>query len=359
MNARVLAGTVVGALVAATQAWAAPAAPFTTDPIPGFTVDTYVLVVNTGKVETRHVLGAYQRFATSSSDSSIPRIVSRDRQRITGAKGRTPGTVVRNPYIAEPDGIVVPDDIGLRLARFVVTEARSGRITLTATRIGGRDVLRATIPLAANPCQKLAAGTATLWLTRSTLLPKRLDVTRDGKTSVSTYTYASFNQSVPRRVASAPPLGRKPTTLNERFVRRNPVAAAARLPFAPRLPTRLPAGFTLAQSGWAPFGVRTGRQLLNKPDRWLFSAVYRRGWERIEVTQRVATRTWRTDPFQRTCQILRGGRTSVGSLGARYGIGPDITSHIWYRDGNQLITVSGPYGKSDLATIARSLTRIP
>jgi hypothetical protein len=266
----------------------------------------------------------------------------------------------RNPYIAEPDGVTGPDDQGLRLARYVVTLARSNRLNLIATRLDGRDTLRAEVDVPANDCLELPEGTATIWLTKSTLLPKRVDIERDGETRTFTYTFAAFNQSVSNRSLRAPALGSNPLQVDNRFTRRSPQVARGPLPFTPRLPTRLPTGFTLVQSGWAPQGARTGPGGFNRRDSWLFQTVYRRGWERIEITQRIATHgPWRANPFQETCQSLRGGRATISGVGAKYGVGPDVTSHLWWRSANQLFTVSGPYGKGDLSVIANSLTRIP
>ncbi len=358
---RIWVGTAVVALAlggGSAGAGAAPA-PFSTGPTPTFTVDTYSLTVRTKGSSVRHVGGRYQRFSTNPSDAAKVDIVGRDKLLLAGATRRTVGVRTLNPYISEPDGVTGPDDLGLRLGRFVVTQARAGRLNLVATSLGGRSVYKAEVDLAANACEKAPEGTATIWLTRTTLLPKRVDVERDNTTRTYNYAYAAFNDAVSNAALTSPGLGRRPQTINQRFKRRSPQAARGPLPFTPRLPTQLPTGFTLVQSGWAPQGARTGVRLLNKRDSWLFAAVYRRGWERIEITQRLATHgAWKVDPFQRSCQSIIGGRTTLGAIRVRYGVGPDVTSHVWFRDGNQLLTVSGPYGKNDLRTIAASLTKL-
>jgi hypothetical protein len=264
---------------------------------------------------------------------------------------------VRARYQAAPDFDAGPDDFGLRLARFVVTEARAGRITLTPTTLDERAVVRAEIDVPGNSCRGLLEGTATIWLTRTTLLPRRLQVERDGKTQTWTYRYAGFNQVV--GVLDQPRLGRNPTTRIDGFRRTTPAAAAGPLPYVPRLPTVLPTGFRLAASGWAPRGARTAVNGANRRDPSLFAAVYTRGWERIEITQRVASNgTWRRDPFSRACLAMRPGRILVGTRQGRYGIGPEIPSHLWWRNGPFLYTVAGPYPKRDLLAIAESLKPI-
>ena len=80
---------------------------------------------------------------------------------------------------------------------------------------------------------------------------------------------------------------------------------------------------------------------------------------RIEITQRVAANgTWKNDPFSRACRPMRRGRTLVGTGPGRYGVGPEIPSHLWWRQGPLLYTVSGPYPKRDLLAIGESLKPI-
>jgi anti-sigma factor RsiW len=42
-------------------------------------------------------------------------------------------------------------------------------------------------------------------------------------------------------------------------------------------------------------------------------------------------------------------------VAARYGAGPGITPHLYWRAGGLLYTVSGPFPKGDLVAIAESL----
>ncbi len=91
----------------------------------------------------------------------------------------------------------------------------------------------------------------------------------------------------------------------------------------------------------------------------LFAAVYRRGFERIDVTQRLARpRGWLIDPFGAECVFQYSERATIRGARGWYGIGPDTTPHLFWRQGRVLYTVSGPYAKRDLLAIASSLTPV-
>nr|MBA2474546.1 hypothetical protein [Actinomycetota bacterium] len=99
-----------------------------------------------------------------------------------------------------------------------------------------------------------------------------------------------------------------------------------------------------------------GAEGSNPRYRSLFAAVYRRGVERIDFTQRLAGRLgWLGDPFGAECVFQFEERTRAAGSPARYGAGPDTTPHLWWRRGNVLFTLSGPYPKRTLLRIADSL----
>lgn len=346
-------------LSAAVAVATALAAPFAGGPDPTVRIDSYQLVVRTTGGFVRYLVIGTERFLASPSRPALPDVVVRGGETLVGATATTRGRKIRNRYPAQPDAASGLDDAGLRLAQFAVAEARAGLLTLVPDTLASRDVYRVEIDLAANPCRHLAAGTATLWLTRATLLPKRLEVKRDGTTQAWTYRYSGFNQVFPIHLLDPPVLGKNPEIVGNGFTRATPEEASGPLPFVPRLPATLPSGFRLATSGWAPRGARTGVDGVNRREPHLFAAVYVRGWERIEITERVAANgIWRHDPFARTCLTMRRGHTLVGTRPARYGIGPEIASHLWWRDGSLLYTVSGPYGKRDLQAIGASMKKI-
>ena len=338
---------------------AAVVAPFGGTPNPTFTADTYQLTVATRTTTVRHLFAGPERFSSIAKDPKVVDMAARDGLLLFGATPTTRGRRIANRYQTAPDGVNGPNDFGLKLAQFAVAEARAGHLQLTAERLADRNVLRAKIDLAANSCQKLAPGTATIWLTKTTLLPKRLEVERSGVTTTFRYRFSNFNRRLFLSRLGLPKLGSRPVRIDNGFKRRTPAVARGPLAFIPRLPTTLPSGFTLVGSGWAPLGARTGIRDVNKRNRSLFSAVYMKGWERIEVTERlVGAAKFRRDPFSELCLGMHGGRTLVGNRGARYGIGPEIPSHLWWRVGPIYFTVSGPYPKRDLKAIAESLQKI-
>lgn len=55
---------------------------------------------------------------------------------------------------------------------------------------------------------------------------------------------------------------------------------------------------------------------------------------------------------------MRSERASVNGVPATYGIGETIVSHLYWREGNLLLTVSGPFPKADLVRIAESLSPV-
>lgn len=273
--------------------------------------------------------------------------------------GRTPGlagSIERRTYAAEPDAFT-PEGSVLPLATrdFVLAETRAGKLRLRGTRVGGRAAWRVKTLLHANECAGLARGTAELWLDRRTLLPLRLVERRGARSSSAAISYR-FPRSLPASAFRIPPLGSRPLRRDGGFVRAAPLRAASRLAYHAMLPTRVPPGFSLAVSGWSKTGGITGPEGSNPRHAQLFAAVYRRGFERIDVTQRLAGRRgWLTDPFGVECGFLRSARTRVKGAPAFYGASEEITPHLYWRSGRVLFTVSGPFPLRELRAIAQSL----
>lgn len=288
--------------------------------------------------------------------------VGRDGTERVGATATGDGSLLRNRFAAQPDGF--PRNGFERyqsLVSYVLGQARGGAATLTATTAAGRAALRADVDMPANDCAGLPRRTIRVWLSRRTLLPLRVveRATSNGRVVDATnYTYTRINAPLPAATFAPPPIGRRPFRGNDRFIRTAPAHAAGPLPYIPRLPSVLPPGFTLAVSGWAPRSAVTGAEGSIAPFPWLFAASYRRGQERIDVTQRVATRNWPDDPFGGECQPLRTERVQIGSITGTFGTGQNTVPHVYWRDGRLLYTVSGPYPRDDLVTIAASLRKL-
>ena len=264
--------------------------------------------------------------------------------------------VERRLFAARPDGYSLIQDMLQGPTDFVLEQARAGKLKLRLTRSGRRLALRAKVRLYPNDCAALRGGTAELWLDRATLLPLRLRVRRGSFRSDSRTILRGVNVPLTPRAFRPPRSNRQREVVDYGFVRTSPRRAARPLSYRPLLPRALPPGFRLAVAGWARRSGPTGPEGSNPINRELFGAVYRRGFERIDVTQRLAGgRGWLSDPFGAECQFQFEERARVGGVPARFGTGPETTPHLYWRRGRLLYTVSGPFPKADLVAIAESL----
>jgi hypothetical protein len=266
------------------------------------------------------------------------------------------GVAERRAFRARPDGFSFADDLS-RYVESVLAQARGGKRRFQVTTLNGQPAWRTTVGLRANDCAGLRGGKATLWISPATLLPLRVVEERRGRANqVSRYAYRSLNQDLPASDFATPPLGSRPDRVDHGFSWSSRTEAATHLSYPPELPTALPPGFSLALSGWAPRSGITGPEGSIPAKRELFAAVYRRGFERIDVTQRLAgTRGWTGDPFGGECLFEYTSPVTVRGVQATYGIGAEIEPHLYWRQGNVLYTVSGPFPRRDLVTIANSL----
>ncbi len=267
------------------------------------------------------------------------------------------GGIQRRTFAARPDAYSF---VGARFGEpvdVILGRARAGKLKLKAARQGGRRALHARIALPPNECAGLPRGTAAVWLDRATLLPLRIDWRRGPQVDETvTLRYRLLNRPVARSHFRRPALGRRPFRIDQGFRRSSPQAADAKVSYPAMLPAQVPAGFRLTTSGWAPRSGITGPEGSNPRSRQLFAAVYRRGWERIDVTQRLAGgRDWLNDPFGFECGALSTQTVSIGGTRATYGEGPEIVPHLYWRRGNVLYTVSGPFARATLVEIAASL----
>jgi hypothetical protein len=330
-------------------------------PQPAVVVSSFRAVVRTADGVDAIAWQAPERFAVrpARGTSILGRLSERGATNVYRFGPGSPASVLRRTIPAEPDGGSSFEQ--LRSASdFVLGEARAGKRILVPARLGGRAAFRARVFLRANDCAALPSGRLELWLDRRTLLPLRADERRRGTTRRTDIAYSSINRPLPASAFAPPPAGARPFRSDGRFVRTSPREAARRLPYAPLLPAQVTAGFRLAVAGWAPLSGITGAEGSNPRYRSLFAAVYRRGAEHVDVTQRLAgPRGWLGDPFGQECGFQVEERASVGGASARYGAGPGITPHLFWRSGRLLLTVSGPLPKRELVAIARSLEPVP
>lgn len=325
--------------------------PFAGGPVPSTAVDSF-------RVTVRAPAGV-ESIAWQAPESLAARLPDGDLLEANGTLyassegGR--GYVERRRFAARPDGRREPD-LARGIDELVLAQARGGARKLVETALRGRPAYRAAVPLRANECAGLPAGRATIWLDRETLLPLRLVEERAARpTWIWSYRYDDLNVRLSESTFLPPGLGKSPLRADLGFVRAVPAHAAGPLSYTPSLPTALPSRFELAVSGWARKSGVTGPEGSNPPSRDLFAAVYRRGWEVIEVTQRLAAPPWTSDPFGYECGFEHLEKAKVGPATATYGAAPEIIPHLYWRQGRFLFTVSGPFPKADLVAIASSL----
>ena len=284
----------------------------------------------------------------------LVRARGRDTSRSAGG-----GTSVVRTYPAAPDGYAVLDLIDPSLDTFL-NRARTGTTTLRAARVGAVATLRGTIRLGPNDCAGLRGGARTIDIDSGTLLPVRIITRRAGSPTTTLRIRVVRTTSVPE--AALAPLRLRGDVFrdDQGFRRTTPAAAARNLPYTPELPAALPDGFTLAVSGWAPRSGITGAEGSIPPRPSLFAAVYARGWERIELTQRRAagTRDWAGDPFAGECRPLSEKAVTVKRAPATYAVGPETGPHLYWREGTVLHTLSGPFPAETLVAVADSLAPV-
>lgn len=348
-----------------TTAVALAVAPFTGVPAAPVTVNAYRVRVTSAEpsarpeVEIRTVAGV-EDFRARSSIDGITFVGLAGTEYASRGPGQD-GSVLRNLFATRPDAAPAPFDRYNALVAYVLAQSRGGQLTLTATTLAGRAAWRAEVEFPANECAGLSPRRVRIWLARRTHLPLRVveRTQADGRIRlVTTYAYSRLNHRPPAATFRPPPLGPTPFRANRGFIRAAPANASGPLPYIPRLPEVLPTGFDLAISGWARRSSVTGAEGSIAPHPWLFAATFTRGQERIEVTQRVSRQDWPDDPFGGECAPLKTEPVTINGITATYGVGQNTVAHLYWRDGSLLYTVSGPYPRDDLVTIAASLRKL-
>ncbi|MGI9659867.1 MAG: hypothetical protein ACR2OD_13230 [Gaiellaceae bacterium] len=331
-------------------------APFSGDLQPSVVVSSFT--ASAKQFGTRETLfwAAPDRFTVKPSQKGVGRTVERGGVRTVGRGRGFPGSRITGTFPARPDGF--SESFRIPSNEYSLARARSGRRTFTSSRAGRRAALKTSFRLAANECAGLEAGRAELWVNRWTLMPLRYIERRGDRVLKTTIGYSRRNQAHPPGKFKQPRIGARAFPDSQGFVRTTPAEAAAELSSAPLLPTVLPKGFELTISGWAPRSGFTGPEASNPAYPELFAAVYRKGYERIDVTQRKSSEEWPSDPFGAECGFLFTSKATVNGNDAVFGTGPGFVPHLYWSDGELLHTLSGPYPKAELIAIAESLTPV-
>lgn len=305
----------------------------------------------------RYAWAAPERFAVRPARRRDSDIVERTGTRTVGAARGFPGSVTRRMYPARPDAF--SEQARLPDASYILARSRGGKPTFTTVEVEGQPALRARYRVRRNACAGLRGGRVTFWLDQETLLPLRFDERRPGFRRSTTIAYMSVNEPVSAKLTRRPKVRPRRELVDQLFRRTSPEAAAAQLSYTPMLPTGLPAGFSLAVAGWAPRSGYTGAEASNPRYPELFAAVFRRGFEHIDLTQRLGGGgEWPGDPFGVECGFMLTSATRVHELPARFATGPENVPHLYWRDGPVLLTISGPFPKAELVAIAESLAPV-
>ncbi|MCB0879836.1 MAG: hypothetical protein KDC46_12760 [Thermoleophilia bacterium] len=270
------------------------------------------------------------------------------------------GSVERRPHLASPDGGQLVDRYVMDWAWPLVARQRAGENVLSEVVLNGRRVLRGTTTLAANDCGGLAAGTRTVFLHPATLVPIRVIERRTGE------------RTVVRTVTARRGFAKDFTRLRMHggfevrdtgFMRRGALAVATHVNFPVVLPSSLPAGYRLTGIGDAPRGAMLGPEASFPSSAGVYEARWSRGLQHIDLTVRPARATlasdWdESDPFGAECEVADKQTVTVGLYTGHYVVGEQGNPRLWWRQGNTLLTIAGPYGPDELATIGASLQAI-
>jgi hypothetical protein len=330
-------------------------------PAPKLVVTSFRAEVRTSQGKEQLAWQAPERFA-AKPDTGQPffgRLSITDGTFVYRFSPEARASVLNRTFAARPDGFFELDRLR-GSSEFVLGKARGGTPVFRTVKLSRRPTFRAEVFLRANDCAALPSGREELWLDQETLLPVR-SLERRGNAIVRRVrlTYTDINRPLPAAAFAPPPLGKRPYRRDDGFRRTSPEVAARHVSYRAALPKRLPPGFALAVSGWAPRSGITGAEGSNPRYKSLFAAVYRRGFERIDVTQRLAGQHgWLNDPFGAECVFEFRERVTIGAAKGWYGAGPRTTPHLYWQSGRVLFTISGPYPKNDLLAIARSLAPV-
>lgn len=335
-------------------------APFEGGPTTSVAVDSYKVRVQSSQVPPDLWTIAPDRFRLRTLAAGVPQSFGLAGTETTGPYTSAPRfTGIRNAFYGQPDAYTPTPNFIEPAVAAALAESRSGTTVFRKETLAGNPALRADIVVPANDCAGQKRQNVRLWLSADTLLPLRV-VERDAATGritrATSSTYSELNRAFPAALFRPPAAAANIRRTNQGFRRATPAAADAALPYRVKVPGLLPPGYVPDVTGWAPRGRIVGAEGTIPADRSLFSATYRRGQERITVTQRASSKNWPDDPFGAECVPLRTEPATVGSAAATYGTSPTITPHLFWWDGAVRHTVSGPFPKADLVAIAESLS---
>jgi hypothetical protein len=133
--------------------------------------------------------------------------------------------------------------------------------------------------------------------------------------------------------------------------------------YAPLLPTFLPDGYELAEVAVAERAGPTGREAGNPPSRMVVSLSYRRGFDQLVVTTRLARGASWSDPvatgegYVDEPEEVAIARGALAGARAELLIAPRGIPHLWTQRDGLVVTVAGALGRDELLRVTESLER--
>lgn len=130
--------------------------------------------------------------------------------------------------------------------------------------------------------------------------------------------------------------------------------------YSPLVPARLPEGYALSEVAAARRPAPTGAEGENPPSRGVVSLSYRRGFDQVIVSSRLAARRDWSDPFavegvREDRERLRLSSGALEGAGAELVVGPRSIPHLWALTDELVVTVSGDLTRAELVEAAESL----
>lgn len=160
------------------------------------------------------------------------------------------------------------------------------------------------------------------------------------------------------------PPGMEVTPLDQGFRRVSIADAAATVGYQPPLPTVVPDGFELALVTVAERGMGTGKEGMNPPAAGVVSTSYRRGFDALLVSSRLAgddVELW-SDPLAAGEGFVDRPESVTLQAGAFAGRRAEVLidpraqmPHLWVTDGTLVVTVAGDLSRAELIAVAESL----
>lgn len=133
--------------------------------------------------------------------------------------------------------------------------------------------------------------------------------------------------------------------------------------YEPVVPASVPGGYELAEVAVAEQAGPTGREAGNPPSRMVVSLSYRRGFDQLVVTTRLARGESWSDPvatgegYVDDPEKVTIGRGALAGASVELLIAPRGIPHLWTRHDGLVVTIAGALGRDELLRVTESFER--